>query len=183
MEIRKGSSRIAFRGKNLTCKIPFFPPDRLKLIPGDLRLMKQMYGWKGLADYFTDTEDLTSFQQRFMAGWLANIREALWSRRLGDAVVPTHFSLGGFLNIQSSAEKCNGLDQGILRKVIKAEIGAPLDAHTFFSPENYGIHDENVKLLDYGYQGVGDSILKYRDAFKRALAVLTSLTGKEDKKS
>jgi hypothetical protein len=179
MEIKKGSSRIAVCGKNFTAKVPYFPPDRLQLIPEDLRIMWKMNGWKGLVEYFTDPEDFMCFQQRFLDGWLANIREALWSRSLGDTVVPTHFSLAGILNIQSTAE-CLGLDIASVREAVKAEIRDRIgDSHTFLSPDNYGRHNDQIKLLDYGSRGAGDFVRTHRAAFRRAL---TSLTKKSSDK-
>ena len=174
MEIKRGSSRIAVCGDSLIMKIPYFPPDRLKVLPSDLRTSWQMDGWKGLVEYFTDPDDCTCFQQRFLGGWLANVREALWSRSLGDTVVPTHFSLAGLLNIQSTAEGAN-FDIATLRQAVKAEIQDHItDAHTFLSPDNYGRHNGQVKLLDYGSRGAGDFVEKHRIAFRKALTALSS---------
>ena len=104
MEVKKGSSRIAFCGEKLTAKVPYFPLSNLGIIPTDLKNYWQMYdGWDGIVEYFTNPEELTCFQERFLRGWLENVREALWSKRLGDLVVPTYFSFAGFLNLQSTA--------------------------------------------------------------------------------
>lgn len=175
MRINKGSTRIAVSGKNLTAKIPYFPLERIKGIPKDLQFLWKLHKWKGLLKYLTDPIDNTCFQQKFISGWQANIREFLHSKNLKDMVIPTHFSLIGLLNIQSAAENCN-FNSGTVLNTMKAEIKDHIsDAHTFLNSDNYGKHQNRVKLLDYGARGARNFIKTHQTAFRKALTTLTKM--------
>ncbi len=175
MKFRKGSSRVALVGENFTFKAPYIAPKNLMRIPSDIHLCWQLGKWKGLIEYFTDGDDFTCFQQNLLRGWLQNLRERRVSKLLNDIVVPTHLSLFGLLNVQSTATDIN-LSMSKLGEIIKGEIPDNIqDAHTFLAPGNYGLHHDSVRLLDYGERGVYEFIQKYRPNFQTAFDTLSHI--------
>lgn len=172
MKIAKGTSRIAISCENYTAKLPRFHPDALRILPTRLKEFFDIYHLKGefLRKYFLNPEDENAFQKEQIRGLLANLRESKWSKALGNLVVPTRYSFLGLVNIQETA-KVPQLPENELRKLARTLRGNP-DPHTFHEPGNYGLHDGQLKLLDYGEYGVAQFLFDNRqrvETFLRAL--------------
>lgn len=58
---------------------------------------------------------------------------------------------------------------------LSEELGAlavPIDAHSFYNPQNYGWHEGTIKLRDYGGESISEVLLSNREKFAYTLEVL-----------
>lgn len=170
MKIKKGSSRIAFVGEEFTIKVP--NPSTLKAIKYPLEKLSK--GESHLfRRWFEYTEGNGTGLRRVFSGVLQNRREAQLSSELEDIVVPTRISIFGLLNIQNTAPTPSASLEEIGIKMIIASNGdAMRDLHTFCQSENYGVHNGEIKLRDYGSPRLAPILRKHSNAIREALAEL-----------
>ena len=172
MEVHKGKSRIAFVGKHFTCKIP--NPNTLRQLSDIQEYVKQR-DLKGLYKWFQYTEN--GFRWA-ISGVLQNWQEFKLSKELNGIVVPTRLSVFGIFNIQDTA---TDLPKNISNHILFVELGRAIgydimkDTHTFRNSDNFGIHNGQAKIRDYGDPKIG-SILK--DHFSKIKESLRSLISK-----
>lgn len=174
MRIERGTARIAIIGDLYTLKIA-----NIHLRSG----LKCLWhygrgGAKALKSYFSFPIDSpVAFKYQFVRGVSENLREFRTSKTLGDIVVPTRFSFLGIFNIQETA-KLHNLSQRLLWVEQCSKIGDELwkDPHTLSSPENYGIHEGRLKIIDYGGARTFSVILKYRQQFREVFDTLSRLS-------
>ena len=171
MEIYRGTSRTAYVTRYFTLKVPNASAfDYLRTGREFIR-----FAWDSRA-----TSSVRESWQIYstllvgigpVRGLFANRLEAANSRALGNNVVPTYFSLFGLVNIMASAQPCE-----IPMQMFCAHSPAPVDIHTFWSPKNYGWHNGQLKLVDYGSEKAIRHLLENASDFRAKLNYLATLT-------
>lgn len=175
MEIRKGTSRIAFVGKHFTCKVP--NPTTFCDLTEIFRLLRSK-NIKGLYRWLQYTEGNRHGLRWVMSGFLQNWREFKLSKELGDMVVPTRLSLFGLLSIQDTAYDLSAISDDELFKSLRRAIGPEImrDSHTFSNRNNFGIHGDRAKIRDYGGVKTVPILRKHRNSIDLALKSLATET-------
>jgi hypothetical protein len=171
MEIYRGTSRTAFVTRYFTLKAPNASAfDYLRTgrefirFAWDSRASSSVReNWQLFSTLLAGTSPLR--------GLFANRLEAVNSRALGNNVVPTWFSLFGLVNIMASAQPC-----AIPVQTFRENPPAPVDTHTFWNPKNYGWHNGQLKLVDYGSGKAIRHLLANAADFRAKLNYLASLT-------
>lgn len=177
MEVHRGKSRIAFVGERFTLKVP--NPNTFRHFADILEFLK-FRDFKELYHWFQYSEGNYCGFRWAISGFLQNWREFMLSKELGEIVVPTRLSVLGLLNIQdTSTDLPATINNGGLFATLGVAIGTDImrDTHTFHETDNFGIHDGQAKIRDYGGPKTGPILKKHFDAIKRTLE---SLIGKPE---
>lgn len=127
-------------------------------------------------------------QKQFDGGLAANKleEESSIDGSLAGLIVPTKFSVEGLVNVQdftpdvpyySSTGKPSG---NIFWSQVEALMDRGLDVfaggHTIGSPENFGLHDGQIKFRDYGDRDLIAALISNRERIREALdGILVSL--------
>jgi len=173
MEIRKGTTRIAFVDEGSTVKVPR-PTLIYKGFQSLTRLLmdSRPVFWK----IVQGNEHCTCSPLFNLQGLFANQREGRHWHELRDIVVPTRSLLGGLLAIQpttadiafSKGEPWNAMSERLYEEIFDAN-----GQHTLQNPRNYGMHEGKVRIRDFGGLGIPQLLMKYQETFHAALAQLT----------
>lgn len=173
MKTCRGTSRIAFVGESCTFK---FPQIMLRTAGAEFcHAISQPNSVRRLRHLLRSRmKTRMGFRFYLLGGICENIREAFYTRALGELVVPTRLSLLGLMNIQDTAEDIEYEPDALFERmkgVLGNDIGGT--SHTFNRPNNFGVHDGRVKLRDYGNVGIGAKVLAHQDAMYDELTALT----------
>lgn len=180
MEKKEGSCRTAYVGEKYTVKIP-----EIKLAIATLRFGIKCYrhgGWQSFRRWLSQEEEAILSLRGGLRGIFENLREILSSNDLEGIVVPTRLSIG-LINIMPTAEPVESVgidDENMYERIFKIlmdEVGYDIvkqDRHGFANPNNYGVSNGEVRLLDYGGRKANSILLKHREAFRRALVRISS---------
>lgn len=167
MKIEKGTSRIAIVGERATLKIPqihgIFVMKELIKATRNGRLRKYLTG---------SEKHPQSLTKHLLRGWLENLREWRLSGEITDTVVPTRFSIFGIINVQDTAPDVDipfGAVYDELRKLIAEDLVYQHGGHTMPGKSNFGLHDGQIKLRDYGELGLEVLLKDYGNQLKQAL--------------
>jgi hypothetical protein len=186
MRIEKGGTcRNVIVGKKLVAKVakPTWHDKQkvkdqlLSWIKG-LRIPKERRGrWEQLKAYFLGGEQDVSLFGHLCRGILENLRERALSSQLADTAVPTRLSLLGIMNIQDVAQDVD-FDTERFTDILSEKLPSSTlvnfgIGHTVKRPENFGVHNRELKLRDYGGRGLRRFLKEYRAEFAEALAEIT----------
>lgn len=180
MEVHLGSSRYAFVNGTYAFKVPRFD------FITQLKLLKTQYdlkGFKGIINWLTRSEDsMWGIKRLLVRGSAQNLRELRLSRKLKSILVPTRASILGLLNVQDKALPVN-LEMEDLIKILEKYVGEDIwkDSHTFCNPDNYGIHDNKVKLRDYGGKNAQSVLIEHREDLRNAFQAMQELMKEKSK--
>lgn len=158
--IQRGETRLVYVGDEYTVKIPIGDLFYINAYKSALR-----EGDRHMADVFF---------RKYFRGLFANLLEMSLSTEYSDLAVPVVLSTGDVnmyktvptLNVHSITHE--KIAMTLLHHGININKYPEID-HPLFSPENYGIHEGCVKLVDYGDEVVAELFTKERTAMQSAL--------------
>ncbi|MBI2638424.1 hypothetical protein HYW83_02435 [Candidatus Peregrinibacteria bacterium] len=177
MKIEKGTSRTAFVGERYTIK---FPRPNIKVAVDSLKDYLSIGIRRALPFIRADEDDPFGLSFLLFRGWLQNVREARISDDFINVVVPTRFSLFGFINIQDTAPDVDAQDGEIYIDIIK-RIKSSADVrlqdvidmrsatHTLPNSKNYGLSEGRIKLRDYGEKGIAELLQRFGTQVEQVL--------------
>ena len=168
MERIKGSSRTVYVDEKVAFKIPHY--EFLKDLPSSLRRIFTNQDSNILRSWIWE---ISYVGHIFGKGVYANLIEAFMGLVAKEVVVPTRLSLAGLLNVQEKAEQAKITSDDIENTMKVYLDNEPLsDMHGYLDPDNYGIHDGKMKMIDCGSLAVAKIIMKRRHDFRSALLEL-----------
>ena len=186
MKIKEGTSRIVFVGDSHVVKVAKINMDDIKGVQRFARKLLDDEHREGAWEVLTGPEGATCSIRSVIRGIMENIREAKVSRDLPELVVPTRLSIAGVFNVQDLAATlppCITTSADILRKffyIFREELNITRDelptcAHTLRNMNNFGLHDGQVKFVDYGSSRLIPDLYKNPTGFKHALQRMTEM--------
>jgi hypothetical protein len=161
IKIYRGTDRMALVGERFTVKLPIIS---LKLVIKDINTtMKMLAKAKNPLETISANIKLGGVNGSFK-GVVANSIEMKYSRQLREFVVPTRFSFFGFLNIMDTAESLNDKENDEI-----LQLSFCRKCHSFNNPNNYGMYNGRIKLLDYGENAAIQYLLKNGEVFRNEI--------------
>ena len=160
-------------GKELVAKIP-----RMQ----DLGVIKRAVGWVRHYGFSEDKRRriLRNLRREGGVGVRANCLESRLFNAYPDLIVPIRFDMGrlGLMNVQDRADYFD-LGHEERYEAFSGELGnmADLIFHTIREPNNFGVHEGRIKILDGGGEGLKRLLEMNRDAVERALHRMEEMAG------
>jgi len=175
MRICQGTKRTAIITKRFTVKVA-----RINVRATLRDAVSSMRRGRVLGGFQYSLSSVRDSLAMNLAGISENWTEWQNSKKLGDLVVPTFMSLG-IVNLQATAQD-HGLSRQEIIPVLNNWVGfaneiqiLTIDGHTFCLPDNYGIHQEKLKILDYGSKKAVKLMMEYGAELRQGLDDVSNL--------
>lgn len=178
MRFGKGTSRLAFVGKQNTVKVPNISVlgTRVKELLSPNNKMRRL-AW----EYAFKPENTAMSIRYDLQGLFANQREGKHWRQLRGIALPTRTHFGGGIAVQPTATDMTCADaKHLVFRLFDDEFGDKKIIeygveHTLFNPDNYGIYEGSVQLRDFGDLGMPEFLLDHQKQVRTIFRELTQM--------
>ena len=161
MKIIKGSDRIVFVFQKIAVKLP-----RIHFF-SFLSLFLYHVKHGNLLKYLNYQPKVYGSARRLLfRGLIHNWNEFyFYLKSHSDILLPTYFSLFGFVNIQKKGEKFEMKEGDLWIQILKLKNKECwIDGHTFSNVDNFCKENYKIKMIDYGDPDVYCLLKKYGNA-------------------